>query len=103
MSRPIIGKGRYKSPEPGGPKGGPTMPHMFCLSRKYFYLSIAQINPRRLSHRNFATDGQSFRFSVNFFSWSHLAVGPEKHFSPAPESAVGGRDANNYKYVGGYQ
>ena len=76
------------------------MSHKFCLSRKYHYLSIAQIKPLRPNARNVATDSQSFRFSVNFFSWSHLDVGPEKHFSPWPESPVGGRDANNYKCVG---
>jgi hypothetical protein len=66
------------------------MSHMFFLSRKYDYLSIAQISPLRPSLRNFATKSESFRFSVNFFSWSHLAVGPKNifHRGPNPLSAA---------------
>ena len=38
-------------------KGGPTLLDMFCLSGKYYYLSISQINPFKPRIRNSANEG----------------------------------------------
>lgn len=51
-----------------GVRKGPIMLHTFWLFLKYYYLSISQIKPLRPNPRSFATDSQSFRFSVFFLA-----------------------------------
>jgi hypothetical protein len=63
--------------EAGTQYRGPTMLHIFCLSRYYLYMSTVQIHPFRPSPGYSATDSQSFRFIVKIFSLSALPGGPK--------------------------
>jgi len=53
-------------------------------------LSIVQINPFRPRTSESATESQFSRISVKIFVRSALAWGPEKNFSPGPETDLRG-------------
>jgi len=87
---PHTATGAVKTAGRGGGGGdsanyrGPTALHVF-LYFSVVYLSTVQINPFIPSPSHSATESQSFRLSVNFFSL----------FSLGPEPAVGGKGGND--------
>ena len=74
LPRPKRGGGsRYKLPGSATGKRARLYGVRFCLSPKYYYLSIVQMNPFRPSPSHSPTESKSFRFCVKHFSQSVLA------------------------------
>jgi hypothetical protein len=87
------GKSNYRSLVVRKGAQSPTVMHIFCISRCYYYLSIVQINPFTQSPGHSATENHSFRFRVKIFS-RPAVLWAGRIFFIWVRTAVGGPDFN---------